>query len=186
MKIKELLMADTSYYQVYKFLPWTTAKELSKMTLMSMLIDADSFASERLNDDYNYFMCTNEYIKSVYRTGWSDNTVNTYFKELEEEGYIKTKRVAKPKYNYPPRYVKINNQILMDMYQNLNDVPQNLKDVPQNLLLNKNNNKNKKKEQKQDIVDVKATSGVLIKKRNNYYYEPQSEEPLEERSDLVF
>jgi len=150
--IKEYLMANSDYYQVYKFLPWESAKEQSKMALLSMLIDADSFASERLNDDYHYFMCTNEFIKSIYNTGWNKNTLNNYFNELEEEGYILTKRIPRQNFTYPPRYVCINNQKLVNMYINytngqnltnngqiLTDNGQNLTNNGQNLVLNNNN-----------------------------------------------
>ena len=126
MKLKELLMTDSSYYTVYKFLPWTNAKEQSKMTLMSMLIDADSFASNRLQNDRDYFQCTNNFIKGVYKANWSRNTLDAYFNELEEEGYIFIKKVSTEGANYPVRCVKLNNQKLTDMYKEFN-MCQNLK-----------------------------------------------------------
>ena len=101
---------------------------------MSMLIDADSFATHRLQNDSEYFECTNNFIKGVYKANWSRNTLDSYFNELEEEGYIYIKKVDAPGANYPVRCVKLNNQKLTDMYREYN--------MCQNLFINNNYNNN--------------------------------------------
>ena len=171
MKIKELLMTDTCYYQVYKFLPWTNSKELGKMTLLSMLIDAESIASERLKGNYEYFQCTNKFLNTLYKAGWSKNTLDNYFNELKKDEYIDIQLVKIPNYTHAPRYVKINNQKLIEMYnlynsQNLNNNNQELTVNNQDLTVNNQNltvnnqnlylNNNYKKELKQE----QETNGI--------------------------
>ena len=137
MTFKEELMDETQYIPYYKFLLFGKPKDTNKYLLLSILIDGDSFASNRLVEDALFFECTDEFI---YRYGikWSRNTLEGYFKSLEKEGLIYTKRMAKPHYNYPPRYVKLNYQKLTDMYQKFNNDCQFLKNISQNLIINKN------------------------------------------------
>ena len=169
MKIKELLMADTCYYQVYKFLPWKNSKELGKMALMSMLIDAESIASERLKGNYEYFQCTNKFINALYRTGWSKNTLDNYFIELKKDGYIDILLIKSPNYTHAPRYVKINNQKLIDMYNLYNSQDLILKN--QNLTIKSQNlyrNNNYKQELKQEPIPIDKEEEI----KNDIVVEP--------------
>lgn len=111
MTIKERMMEDTQYFPVYKFL---LDLGIAEAMILSILIDMDSFASNRAFDDNTFFKCTDNFLLSIGNLNITAPTIKKYFDKFVNQGYIQVRIINHQNTNC--RYVKINQDKLIKKY----------------------------------------------------------------------